>query len=114
MLYCVANPLAGLSGLGSAGVRSEPGIRRVAIHLGAEVIRVGRARGYEVEPILGIVAQRFVDAAAGRGLEEVESDMAAEAKRRGSGWTPRSAGSSLSGRTLPSGDFGGAGTVRRS
>src|SRR5262245_45566595 len=64
---CMANPLAGLSGLGSAEVRTEPEPRRVALYIGAEVISVGRASGYEVEPIYSIAAQRFVDAAAGRG-----------------------------------------------
>src|SRR5215831_12662747 len=77
---CMANPIAGLSGLGSAEVRSEPLPRRIAIHIAAEVIQVGRAAGHEVEPIYGIEAQRFVDAAAGRGLEQVETDMAASAK----------------------------------
>lgn len=74
---CMANPLAGLSGLGSAEVRSQPVPRRIAIQLAAEVITVGRAFGYEIEPIFGIEPQRFVDAADGRGLAEVEADMAA-------------------------------------
>jgi 2-dehydropantoate 2-reductase len=73
---CMANPLAGLSGLGSAEVRSEPGPRRIGIHIAAEVVRVGRACGHEVEPIYGIAAQRYVDAAEGRGLADVERDMA--------------------------------------
>ncbi|MCI0547714.1 MAG: 2-dehydropantoate 2-reductase [Candidatus Rokubacteria bacterium] len=77
---CMANPLAGLSGLGSAEVRSEPTPRRIAIHIASEVIQVGRAAGHEIEPIYGIAAQRFVDAAAGRGFPEVEHDMAAGAK----------------------------------
>src|SRR5262249_35397128 len=77
---CMANPIAGLSGLGSAEVRSEPLPRRIAIHIAAEVIQVGRGAGYEVEPIYGIDAQRFVDAAAGRGLEQVETDVAARGK----------------------------------
>lgn len=77
---CMANPLAALSGLGSAEVRSAPGIRRVGIHVAAEVIRVGRAVGYEVEPIYGIAAQRFVDAAEGRDLEAVERDMSASVR----------------------------------
>ena len=77
---CMANPLAGLSGLGSAEVRSLPGPSRIAIHLAAEVIQVGRARGYEVEPIFGIEAQRFVDAAGGRGYDAVAADMAASAR----------------------------------
>ena len=41
------------------------------------MIRVARASGYEVEPIHGIAAQRFVDAADGRGVPELEADMAA-------------------------------------
>ena len=77
---CMANPLAGLSGLGSAEVRSEPGPRRIAIHVGAEVILVGRAAGHEVEPIYGVAAQRFVDAVAGQGREDLERDVAAGAK----------------------------------
>jgi 2-dehydropantoate 2-reductase len=48
-LNCMANPVAGLSGLGTAEVRTEPGPRRIAVHLGAEVVKVGRAAGHEVE-----------------------------------------------------------------
>jgi 2-dehydropantoate 2-reductase len=76
---CMANPLAGLSGFGSAAVRSEPVPRRIGVHIAAEVVQVGRAAGHEVEPIYGIAAQRFVDAAAGHGLDAVEADMAAGA-----------------------------------
>ncbi len=82
---CMANPLAGLSGLGSAEVRSEPVSRRIAIQIAGEVITVGRACGFEIEPIYGIAAQRFVDAAEGRGLAEVEADMAASARHLSGG-----------------------------
>ena len=82
---CMANGLAGLSGLGSAEVRTRDGVRRIAIHLAAEAIKVGRARGHEVEPIWGIAAQRFVDAAEGRALAEVERDMAERAKELAGG-----------------------------
>jgi len=83
---CMGNALAGLSGLGSAELRLEPGPRRVSIQLGAEVVRVGRAHGHTIEPLIGgIDAQRVVEAAEGRGLAEVEADLAAEAKRRTGG-----------------------------
>jgi 2-dehydropantoate 2-reductase len=82
---CMANPLAGLSGLGSAEVRTTREPRRIAIQIAAEVVTVGRAHGYEVEPLFGIPAQAFVDAAAGRGLEDVERRMVAEAARRSGG-----------------------------
>jgi 2-dehydropantoate 2-reductase len=82
---CMANPLAGLSGFGSAEVRSEPVPRRLAIHIAAEVVKVSRASGYEIEPIYGIEAQRFVDAVEGRGLAEVERDVAASARHLSGG-----------------------------
>jgi 2-dehydropantoate 2-reductase len=82
---CMANPLAGLSGWGSAEVRTLPVPSRLAIHIAAEVIRVGRARGLEVEPIYGIEAQRFVDAAEGRHFDAVAADMAASAKHLSGG-----------------------------
>src|SRR3989442_7475597 len=81
----MATRRAGLSGLGTAEVRTQPGPRRIAIYVGGEVVKVGRACGYEVEPIYGIVAQRFVDASEGRGFAEVEADVAAEGARRGGG-----------------------------
>src|SRR2546426_12172019 len=81
----MANPLAGLSGWGSGEVRSEPVARRIAIAIAAEVVGVGRASGYEIEPIYGIAAQRFVDAVQGRGLADVERDMAAGARHLSGG-----------------------------
>src|SRR2546427_11965591 len=69
----------------SAEVRSEPLPRRIAIHIAAEVVEVGRASGYEIEPIYGIAAQRFVDAVQGRGLADVERDMAAGARHLSGG-----------------------------
>ena len=79
-INCMGNPLAGLSGLGSAEIRSEPATARIAIAITAEVVTVGRALGQEVEPIFGIEAQRFVDAAQGRDRERVMADLAAGAK----------------------------------
>ena len=77
---CMANPIAGLSGLGSAEVRSVPGPAHIAIHVAAEAISVGRRCGFEVEAIYGIDTQRFVDAAADRGTDQLLADMAASAK----------------------------------
>src|SRR6266571_4284089 len=84
-INCMANPLAGLTGLGSAEVRIDPKVSAVGVHLGAECIMVGRAAGYEVEPIYGIPAQRFVDAYQGRGLKELLVDIADIARKRGGG-----------------------------
>src|SRR5437763_55142 len=82
---CMANPLAGVSGFGSAEGRSEPVPRRIALRLAAEVVRVGRASGHEIEPIYGLATQRFLDAAEGRGLAELEADIAASARHLSGG-----------------------------
>jgi 2-dehydropantoate 2-reductase len=82
---CMANPLAGLSGLGSAEIRSVPEPARIAVQVAAEAILVGRKCGFEVEPIYGIETQRFVDAAAGRGTDALLAEMAAGAKRLAGG-----------------------------
>ncbi|HET7342471.1 MAG TPA: 2-dehydropantoate 2-reductase [Methylomirabilota bacterium] len=82
---CMANPLCGLSGLGSAEIRTEPGPARIAVQVAAEVIAVGRKCGFEVEPIFGIEAHRFVDAAAGRDVERLLADMAAGARKLAGG-----------------------------
>ena len=79
---CMVNPISGLSGFDSAEARTARVPRRIAVFAAAEVIQVGRARGYEVEPIYSIEAQRFLDAVEGKGLAEVEADMARDAKSR--------------------------------
>jgi 2-dehydropantoate 2-reductase len=82
---CMANPLAGLSGLGSMEIRTEKTPRRIALQIAGEVIRVGRAAGHEVEPIYGIPSDRIVAAAEGKDLEAVENEMAAGAQRLAGG-----------------------------
>jgi 2-dehydropantoate 2-reductase len=57
-----------------------PGPARIAVQVAAEAINVGRSCGFEVEPIYGIDAQRFLDAAAGRGTDQLLADMANSAK----------------------------------
>jgi 2-dehydropantoate 2-reductase len=84
-LNCMLNPLAGLSGLGTAEVRSEPLTRRLAAHLGAEVVRVGSALGHRIEPILGIAAQRFADATDGAAIDVLGKEIAADAGSRSGG-----------------------------
>jgi len=84
-INCMANPLAGLTGLGTLQVRTDPNISAVGVHVGAEAIMVGRAVGHEVEPIYGIPVQRYVDAYEGRGLTPLLDEIAEIARKRGGG-----------------------------
>jgi 2-dehydropantoate 2-reductase len=76
----MANPIAGLSGYGSNEVRTLAEPRNIAIQVAAEAIKVGRAAGYEIEPLMGIEAQKFVDAAEGRNAQVLYDEMAAGAR----------------------------------
>ena len=84
-INCMANPLAGLTGLGTLQVRTDPQIAAVGVHVGAEAIMVGRAVGHEVEPIYGIPIKRYVDAYNGTGLGSCSTDIADIARKRGGG-----------------------------
>jgi 2-dehydropantoate 2-reductase len=84
-IICMANPLAGLTGLGTLQVRTDPKICAVGVHVGAEAIMVGRAVGHEVEPIYGVPAQRYVDAYHGKGLAPLIEEIAEIARKRGGG-----------------------------
>ena len=84
-INCMANPLSGLTGLGTLAVRTDAKIAAVGVHLGAEAIMVGRAVGHEVEPIYGIPTQRYVDAYRGTGLAALLEEIAAIARQRGGG-----------------------------
>lgn len=84
-INCMANPLSGLTGLGTLAVRTEPKIAAVGVHVGAEAIMVGRAVGHEVEPIYGIPTQRYIDAYRGTGLAVLLEEIAAIARQRGGG-----------------------------
>ena len=55
----------------------------MAIYLAAQTIKVGRARGHEVEPFWGITAQRFVDASDARGMADVERYVCEQGRQVG-------------------------------
>jgi 2-dehydropantoate 2-reductase len=59
------NGLAACAGLGHAGVYGEARPRGIAIRLGGEAIRVGRAVGFNVQSIRGIPADALESAAYG-------------------------------------------------
>jgi 2-dehydropantoate 2-reductase len=84
-INCMANPVAGLSGLGTAEVRTHPVARRVAIHLAAECVLVARALGVELETIWGVEPQGFVDAVQGSAMAETEAALGRGAQSRGGG-----------------------------
>jgi 2-dehydropantoate 2-reductase len=88
MVNCMANGLSGVSGYGTAEVRSEADPRRIGIQLGAEVARVALAQGINLHSVLGLAPEAVIDAAEGRNVEEVEATLLEGARNAGSGGVP--------------------------
>ena len=77
----MSNPINAVLGGTSADVRLEPGPRSVSLRAAAECVAVGQALGFDIPPIAGIEADRFIDAANGVGLEGVVRDWEATGHR---------------------------------
>ncbi len=82
---CMANPVAALTGLGSAAIRTEPDVMEIPIKLGAEVVKVGKALGIDVEPINGIPAQSYVQTDDPQVMEDMKTQLAESAGQHGEG-----------------------------
>ena len=74
------NAIAGLTGMGTAEVRTASEPRRVSIHLGAETVKVARALGYKLQPVMGLPADSLIDAVNGRNVEETETAIMESAR----------------------------------
>ena len=88
MINCMNNALSGVSGYGTAQVRTEQDTRRIGIQLGAEVARVAKALGISLHPVLGLSPDAVIDAAEGRNVENVETSLLESARSAGSGGVP--------------------------
>lgn len=82
---CMANPIAGLSGYGSGEVRAREETRWLCIRIAAEVVKVGRAYGHNIEAVWGIDSQKFVDVANGGDSTELDAELVAGAQALGAG-----------------------------
>ena len=81
----MANPICGITGLGSGAARQTSGVVDVMIGIAAEVVAVGSALGVEVEPINGVPAEKYVQAEDGQVLEDVKSMLSDAATGLGEG-----------------------------
>jgi 2-dehydropantoate 2-reductase len=83
---CMSNAVAGMTGLKSAELRDDPAIRRLAIAIAGELLRVAAALGVSVEPISGIPAGMLLEALTdGAKQEEVEQRMVEAGRAIGTG-----------------------------
>ena len=81
----MANPIAASTGLGSAAVRSTPGVNDVSINIAAEVVRVAQALGIQVEAISGVPADDYLPTDSAEAMEDVKARLAEGASSLGAG-----------------------------
>jgi 2-dehydropantoate 2-reductase len=81
----MANALAGITGLGSAALRKEPDAFPICLQIACEALTVAQTLGVQVEPVGGIPAQRYLEAARGAGREELRARWVEAGQSLGAG-----------------------------
>lgn len=89
MINCMVNPLAGLTGWGTAEVRSNPLTQDIAIQVAAEVVKVANSEGYPMGKIVGLEPKDFIEAAdSKKNVEDIKNQMLEQARQAGSASRP--------------------------
>jgi len=82
---CMANALAGITGMNGEEMRASPEVFSVAVKIAGEALTVAQTLGVQVEPLGGIPAQAYLDAARGVGLEELRRKRVEAGRSIGAG-----------------------------
>merc|ERR1712039_117369 len=75
MVNCMNNAQAGLTGWKTAYTRTHPKTQAIGIQLAAEVVRVAKAHGHQVENVMSLTPETILDAAAGKDLEAAQTQL---------------------------------------
>jgi len=81
----MANPIAGITGLGSAELRANPEAFPIIVRIACEALTVAEALGVQVEPVGGIPGQAYLDAGRGVGLQELRDKLIDGGRSLGAG-----------------------------
>ena len=81
----MANPIAGITGLGSAELRANPEAFPIIVRIACEALTVAEAQGVQVEPVGGIPGQSYLDAGRGVGLQELRDKLIEGGRSLGAG-----------------------------
>jgi 2-dehydropantoate 2-reductase len=81
----MANAIAGISGMNSAEMRANPDTFSLTVKIACEALTVAQTLGVQVEPVGGVPAGAYLDAARGVGLEEVRRKWVEAGRNLGAG-----------------------------
>jgi 2-dehydropantoate 2-reductase len=71
----MANPIAGITGLGSAELRARAEVFPIIVRIACEALTVAEVLGVPVEPISGISGREYLDAGRGEGVQELRDKL---------------------------------------
>jgi len=81
----MANAIAGITGMGSAEMRSNADVFAITLKIAGEALTVAETLGVQVEPVGGIPAQTYLDAVHGVGTEELRAQWTERGRALGAG-----------------------------
>jgi 2-dehydropantoate 2-reductase len=81
----MANPIAGITGLGSAEIRTRKEVFPIIVRIACEALMVAEVLGVQVEPVGGIPGQIYLDAGHGVGLQELRDKLIEGGRNLGAG-----------------------------
>jgi 2-dehydropantoate 2-reductase len=81
----MANALAGITGLGSAELRRTPEAFPICLEVAREALTVAQTLGVQVEPVGGVPARTYLEAARGVGREELRTQFVEAGRQLGAG-----------------------------
>ena len=85
IVNCMANAIAGITGMNNDDLRASGEVFSIAVKVAGEALAVAETLGVQVEPVGGIPAQEYVDAARGVGLEELRRKRVETSRNVGAG-----------------------------
>jgi 2-dehydropantoate 2-reductase len=81
----MANALAGITGMGSAELRRTPEAFPICLQIACEAVTVAQTLGVQVEPVGGLPARTYLEAARGVGREELRTQFVEAGRQLGAG-----------------------------
>ncbi len=84
-INCMANALAGITGLDNAQMRQHPEVFPITLQVASEALTVAERLGVHVEPVGGISARQYLEAAHGVGADAVHREWLERGRSIGSG-----------------------------
>jgi 2-dehydropantoate 2-reductase len=81
----MANAIAGVTGMGSSEMRASAEVFSITLKIASEALAVAAALGVQVEPVGGIPAKAYLEAARGVGREELRTKWVETGRNLGAG-----------------------------